>query len=68
MFFPLDKIVVSLTLGLFIFVVNAICLEIVAALSPGFAIANFWSALFGSLILSIFATIFSWLLFPKEVR
>lgn len=57
-----------LTLGLFIFVINAICLEIVAALSPGFAITNFWSALLGSLILSIIATIFGWFLFPKGAK
>ncbi len=57
-----------LTLGLFTFVINAICLEIVAALSPGFAIANFWSALLGSLVLSIIATIFGWFLFPKEAK
>lgn len=57
-----------LTLGIFIFVVNAICLEIVASLSPGFSIASFWSAIIGAIVLSIFTTIFNWLLFPKEVR
>jgi putative membrane protein len=41
------------TLGLFIFVVNALCLGLTAALVPGFDIASFWSALAGALIVSI---------------
>ncbi|MBP9044380.1 MAG: phage holin family protein [Spirochaetes bacterium] len=57
-----------LTLGLFMFIVNAISLEIVASLSPGFSITSFWSAIVGAVVLSIFTTIFNWLLFPKEVR
>jgi len=47
-----------LTLGLFIFVVNAICLALTAALVPGFEIAGFWSALGGALIV----TVVSWVL------
>jgi putative membrane protein len=46
------------TLGLFIFVVNALCLGLTAALVPGFDIAGFWSMLFGALIVSVV----SWLL------
>jgi putative membrane protein len=46
------------TLGLFIFVVNAICLALTAALVPGFEIAGFWSALGGALIV----TLVSWAL------
>ncbi len=42
-----------LTLGLFIFVVNALLFWLVAALAPGFEVKNFWSALFGALIVSI---------------
>ncbi|MGH9328903.1 MAG: phage holin family protein [Vicinamibacterales bacterium] len=42
-----------ITLGLFIFVVNAICLALTAALVPGFDIAGFGSALAGALIVSI---------------
>lgn len=41
-----------LTLGLFLLVVNAISLSIVAYFTPGFEIRSFWDALFGSLILS----------------
>jgi putative membrane protein len=47
-----------LTLGLFIFVVNAICLALVAWLVPGFTIAGFGSAFVGALVISAV----SWLL------
>lgn len=47
-----------ITLGLFIFVVNAICLALTAYLVPGFSIRSFWSALGGALIVSVV----SWLL------
>ena len=41
-----------LTLGLFLFVINAAMLGLVAALLAGFTIAGFFSALVGSLIIS----------------
>ncbi len=47
-----------LTLGLFIFVVNAFCLALVAWLVPGFQVHGFGSALIGS----IFITLVSWAL------
>ena len=46
------------TLGLFIFVVNAICLALVAWLVPGLTISGFWAALFGAIVISLV----SWLL------
>ncbi len=42
-----------LTLGLFIFVLNAICLALTAAMVPGFNIAGFGSAFVAALIVSI---------------
>jgi putative membrane protein len=42
-----------LTLGLFIFVLNAICLALTAALVPGFEIDSFLAAFLGALIVSI---------------
>ena len=50
--------VTILTLGLFIFVLNAICLALTAALVPGFGIAGFGSALLAALIV----TVVSWAL------
>lgn len=42
-----------ITLGLFLFVVNAFMLWLVAALSPGFEIGGFGAALLGSLLLTV---------------
>jgi putative membrane protein len=46
------------TLGLFIFVLNAMCFALTAWLIPGFDIAGFWPALFGALVVSVV----SWIL------
>jgi putative membrane protein len=42
-----------LTLGLFIFVLNGLCLWLVAAVVKGFHVAGFWSAVLGALVVSI---------------
>ncbi|MEX2208007.1 MAG: phage holin family protein [Myxococcota bacterium] len=42
-----------LTLGLFLLVVNAAVLALVAAMLDAFTIAGFWSALFGSCVVSV---------------
>jgi putative membrane protein len=47
-----------LTLGLFLLVVNAICLGLVAWMVPGFALSGFAAAFFGALFISIV----SWML------
>src|SRR4051812_42699326 len=41
------------TLGLFIFVVNAICFGLTAALVPGFDLSGFAAAFFGALVVSL---------------
>jgi putative membrane protein len=46
------------TLGLFIFVLNALCLGLTAALVPGFEIDGFWWAVLGALLVSVV----SWIL------
>lgn len=46
-----------LTLGLFSFVINALLLMLAGWITPGFEVDGFWSALFGSIILAIFASI-----------
>ena len=53
------------TLGLFLFVVNAAMLGLTAFLVPGFFVAGFWSALFGSVIVSITGMFASWYIGPK---
>ena len=42
-----------LTLGLFTFVINAIMLMMASGVIPGFEVHGFWSAVFGSLLISI---------------
>lgn len=52
------------TLGLFLFVLNAAMFGLVAAMMSDFNVAGFWSALFGSLIVSITSAIASWYIGP----
>ncbi len=42
-----------LTFGLFAFVINALVLKMASGLIPGFSVVGFWSAIFGSIIISI---------------
>ena len=51
-----------LTLGLFLLVVNAAMLGLVALLLPGFQIDGFWTAVGGALVVSIVSWIGSWLI------
>lgn len=41
------------TFGLFTFVINALLLKMVSGVVPGFYVHGFWSAVFGSLIISL---------------
>lgn len=54
-----------LTLGLFLFVVNAAMLGLTAWLAPGFFVADFGSALFGSIIVSLTGMLASWYIGPR---
>ena len=47
-----------LSLGLFTFVINALLLNLVSIIIPGFEVYGFWSAVFGSLLISMV----SWIL------
>lgn len=49
-----------ITLGLFIFVLNAAMFGLVAWLLDGFHVSGFWAALFGAIVVSITSTIASW--------
>jgi len=42
-----------LTFGLFLFVINALMLQLASYLVPGFAVSGFWSAFFGAIVLSL---------------
>jgi putative membrane protein len=51
LFFSIPLLI--LTLGLFALVVNAVMLMITSSLLEDFAVSGFWSALLGSLVISI---------------
>ena len=57
--------VTLLTLGLFLLVVNAAMLGLVAAFLPGFAISGFWAAFWAAIIVSVVSWIGS-ALFKKD--
>ena len=52
------------TLGLFLFVVNALCLRLTAAVIPGFAVDGFWWSILGALVVSVVSWILNGLLLP----
>ncbi len=58
--------VTLLTLGLFLFVINALLFWLVAELVQGFTVTGFWAALVGSILYSVITLVTSWLLFPRR--
>lgn len=63
--FVLTLPITVVTLGLFLFVLNAAMFGLVAAMLDGFIVAGFWSAVFGAIIVSITSTIASWYIGPS---
>jgi putative membrane protein len=53
------------TLGLFMFVLNAAMFGLVAALLDNFVVAGFWSALFGAIVVGLTSTVASWYIGPS---
>jgi putative membrane protein len=58
--------VTVLTLGLFIFVINALLFWFVAEIVPGFTVKGFMAALIGSLMFSVMTIITSWLISDRK--
>ena len=58
--------VTLLTLGLFIFVINALLFWFVAEVVHGFHVSGFGAALLGSILYSVLTLITSWLLFSRK--
>ncbi len=54
-----------LTLGLFLFVLNAAMFGLVAAFLDDFAVSGFWAAIFGAIVVSLTSTVASWFIGPK---
>jgi len=59
---------VVLTLGLFMIVINALLLYLTGELLKGFAVADFWSAVKGAVVISIISFLVKLLLGGKEAR
>lgn len=57
-----------LTLGLFIFVINALLFWLVGSFVQGFHVAGFWSAFFGAILYSVISWALSTLLLRKSGR
>src|SRR4026208_658790 len=57
-----------LTLGLFIFVLNAICFGLTAWLVPGFSVDGFLPALLGALLVSVVSWILNGLVVGRRER
>ena len=57
--------VTILTLGLFIFVINALLFWLVAEVVKGFDVTGFGAALLGSILYSVITLLTSWLLFAR---
>ena len=56
------------TLGLFLLVVNAGMVALVAWMLPGFHIAGFWTALLGALVVGLTGWVGSWFIGSKGVE
>lgn len=54
-----------LTLGFFIFVVNALMLVLVSAIIKGFHVTGFWSAFWGAIFLTLLSWLSSWFINTK---
>jgi putative membrane protein len=50
--------VTMLTLGLFLFVIDALLIMLAAAIVPGFMVASFWWALIFSVVLTLVSAVF----------
>jgi putative membrane protein len=58
--------VTLLTLGLFLFVINALLFWLVAEIVKGFTVSGFMGALIGSILYSLITLITSWILFSGK--
>lgn len=53
------------TFGLFLFVVNGLCLKLAAAMTPGFTIHGLMPAILGSIVLTILGWLMRFVFFPS---
>ena len=60
--------VTILTLGLFIFVINAFMFWFVTEIVKGFTVTGFTAALIGSLMFSVISLVTNWLVFDRDKK
>src|SRR5215831_173603 len=53
-----------LTLGIFWLVINALMIELAAAIVPGFHVNSLWAAFWGGIVLSLVNMALKWLVMP----
>lgn len=58
--------VTVLTLGIFIFVINALLFWLAGSILGGFEVAGFWSAFFGAIVFSLISWALSALVFGRK--
>ena len=54
------------TFGFFLLVINALMIQLVAALVKGFKVSGFWTAFFASIFISIFSFIIDLIIFQGD--
>jgi len=54
-----------LTLGIFLLVINALMIELVAYFLPGFIVAGFWSAIFAAIVVGLTSWVMSGWIGPR---
>ncbi len=54
-----------LTLGIFLLVINALMIELVAYFLPGFIVAGFWSAIFAAIVVGLASWVMSGWIGPR---
>lgn len=60
--------VTLITLGLFLFVINALLFWFVAEIVHGFSVSGFGAALLGSILYSLITLVTSWILFSRPKK
>ena len=61
-------VLVILTLGLFILVINGLLFWAVGSFWPGFHVDGFWAGVFGAIVYSIISWILSSILMPSKEK
>ncbi len=59
---------IVLSLGLFLVVINALLLQLTAALVKGFTVAGFWASFWGALVISVVSAILNGILAVEHTR